>query len=395
MWSLDLSPVAWTLVGVVALCVILLLAVYRRRVAIVAGYPAVSEVDRATTGVDRDVAMPPVSVIVYADSDAAGLSRMLPMVLAQDYPAPFEVIVINDGKDEATADVVSRLQLDHRNLYLSFVPGDTRNLSRKKLALTIGIKAARHDVLLLTCADAVIPSSRWMSLMARHFRAASVDVVIGYAAPDFSASRGLGSRFRAFDFAASGMRYLSSAILGHPYRGTGWNLAYRRSLFFRHKGFSRTLNLRYGDDDLFVSEVSNRSNTAIELSAGSVPMIAPDDLSRFCRDVKRRRLFTASRLRVPSRGVFALCSVSVWAWLAASVAVVVLCWGNLVVAVFLLVAAVTLWTPLVMVWRRAASVLRCPSPGLLLPLLMLWRPVAEAVASIGARRARARNYTWQ
>lgn len=395
MWSLDLSPVAWTLVGVVAFCVIILLAVYRRRVAIVAGYPAVSEVDRATTGVERDVTMPPVSVIVYADSDAAGLSRMLPMVLAQDYPAPFEVIVINDGKDEATADFVSRLQLDHRNLYISFVPGDTRNLSRKKLALTIGIKAARYDVLLLTCADAVIPSSRWMSLMARHFRAASVDVVIGYAAPDFSASRGLGSRFRAFDFAASGMRYLSSAILGHPYRGTGWNLAYRRSLFFRHKGFSRTLNLRYGDDDLFVSEVSNRSNTAIELSAGSVPMIAPDDLPRFCRDVKRRRLFTASRLRVPSRGGFALCSVAVWAWLAASVAVVVLCWGNLVVAAFLLVAAVTLWTPLVMVWRRAASVLRCPSPGLLLPLFMLWRPVAEAVASIGARRARARNYTWQ
>lgn len=395
MWSLDLSPVAWTLVGVVAFCVIILLAVYRRRVAIVAGYPAVSEVDRATTGVERDVTMPPVSVIVYADSDAAGLSRMLPMVLAQDYPAPFEVIVINDGKDEATADFVSRLQLDHRNLYISFVPGDTRNLSRKKLALTIGIKAARYDVLLLTCADAVIPSSRWMSLMARHFRAASADVVIGYAAPDFSASRGLGSRFRAFDFAASGMRYLSSAILGHPYRGTGWNLAYRRSLFFRHKGFSRTLNLRYGDDDLFISEVSNHSNTAIELSAGSVPMIAPDDLPRFCRDVKRRRLFTASRLRVPPRRVFALCSVAVWAWLAASVAAVVLCWGNLVVAAFLLVAAVTLWTPLVMVWRRAASVLRCPSPGLLLPLFMLWRPVAEAVASIGARRARARNYTWQ
>lgn len=393
MWSLDLSPVAWTLVGVVAFCVIILLAVYRRRVAIVAGYPAVSEVDRATTGVDRDVAMPPVSVIVYADSDAAGLSRMLPMVLAQDYPAPFEVIVINDGKDEATADIVSRLQLDHRNLYLSFVPGDTRNLSRKKLALTIGIKAARYDVLLLTCADAVIPSSRWMSLMARHFRAPSVDVVIGYAAPDFSASRGIGSRFRSFDFAASGVRYLSSAILGHPYRGTGWNLAYRRGLFFSHKGFSRTLNLRYGDDDLFVSEVSGSANTAIELSAGSVPMIAADDLPRFCRDVKRRRLFTSSLLRVPSRGVFRLCSVAVWAWLAATVAALVICWGNLLVTGFLLVAAVALWWPLVVTWRRAASVMRTASPGPMLPLLMLWRPVAEAVAYIGARRAR--NYTWQ
>lgn len=393
MWSLDLSPVAWTLVGVVALCVILLLAVYRRRVAIVAGYPAVSEVDRASTGVDRDVAMPPVSVIVYADSDAAGLSRMLPMVLAQDYPAPFEVIVINDGKDEATADFVSRLQLDHRNLYISFVPGDTRNLSRKKLALTIGIKAARHDVLLLTCADAVIPSSRWMRLMARHFRVPSVDVAIGYATPDFSASRGLVSRFRAFDFAASGMRYLSSAILGRPYRGTGWNLAYRRSLFFSHKGFSRTLNLRYGDDDLFVSEVSVCSNTAVELSAGSVLMISGEDLPRFCREVKRRRLFTSSLLRVPSRGVFGICSVAVWAWLAATVAALVICWGNLIVAGFLLAAAVTLWAPLVTAWRRAASVISSPSPGLLLPLLMLWRPVAGVVAYIGARRAR--NYTWQ
>lgn len=70
------------------------------------------------------------------------------MIFAQDYPAPLEVIVVNDGKNEDVRDAVTRLRTRHRDLHITFTPMQARNLSHKKLAVTVGIKAASHDAVL-------------------------------------------------------------------------------------------------------------------------------------------------------------------------------------------------------------------------------------------------------
>src|SRR3546814_6331128 len=45
--------------------------------------------------------------------------------------------------------------------------------------------------------------------------------------------------------------------------GVGRNLSYKRSRFFRHKGFASHLHLRSGDDDLFVNRAASKENTRI------------------------------------------------------------------------------------------------------------------------------------
>ena len=45
--------------------------------------------------------------------------------------------------------------------------------------------------------------------------------------------------------------------------GVGRNLSYKRALFFKNKGFASHLHIAPGDDDLFINEVANASNTAI------------------------------------------------------------------------------------------------------------------------------------
>lgn len=382
------SPVAGALLGVSLMCALFIELSYRRRLQ------AVSSAGLDEAGDEGRVGAVPVSVIVYAGADSEGLAQMLPAVLGQRYDAPFEVIVINEGKSDVTDSVVTRLQLSHSNLYQSFTPGDTRNLSRRKLALTIGIKAARHEVVLLTCADAVIGSDGWLSAMCRHFSRPGVELVLGYAAPDLSATRGLEARWMSYDSAAAGMQYLSSALTGHPYRGNGWNLAYRLRLFFDNKGFSRSLNLRYGDDDLFVNEVAREDNTAVELSDGSVLAIRDDDMGRFCREMRRRRLFIAPMLRTGERRYFGLCSATLWGWMVSSVAAVAMDWRNVVTWGAAVVIAALLWVPLVAAWRRVSVVLKARRLCLTLPLMMLWRPVVNLSTRLYVWRNRDRNYTW-
>ena len=99
---------------------------------------------------DDVLTWPEASIIVYSQNDPAPLENLLPVILAQNYPANFEVIVVNDGDSVDVRNTVGTLSDIHRNLYLTHTPDGARSLSRKKLGITLGIKAARHDIVVLT-----------------------------------------------------------------------------------------------------------------------------------------------------------------------------------------------------------------------------------------------------
>lgn len=390
MFSLQLSIPTITLLSITFFIVALLLLIYRRRVASVARYA--SKCDNA----ENPTELPRASVIVYADIDteAQQLSAMLNQVLNQEYPVAYEIIVINDGSSHTTRQVVEQLELKHPNLYLSFTPDDTRNLSRKKLSLTIGIKAARNEVVVLTCADTKISSSKWLASMTRHFSTGS-DIVIGYADIDPTTDRQYGKRRRAFATANEAMQYLSSAIASKPYRGIGYNIAYRRSVFFDNKGFSRSLNLLQGDDDLFIDEIARRYNTAVELSSDSHISIITDRPRAFYRTMRLNRSFTHRFLKGAPRILFGFCSLLFWLWLAASAATIASDWDNAIVggAVFLL--ALALWIPILVAWRHTLRAIHSRRLLFTLPMLIMIQPFSNLIYRIKANSRHNRNYTWQ
>ena len=166
----------WLLVGA-AVCALLLAAILFFRVRNVAEYRRRADSERPDK---PDADYLPVSVIVYSQSESESLAELLPMLLKQDYPAAFEVIVVNDGESVDVRDTVSLLRASHPNLYLTFTPQGVVNLSRKKLALTLGIKAARYDVVALTTAAVEIESTQWLRRRMRPFGSDSpVALVIG------------------------------------------------------------------------------------------------------------------------------------------------------------------------------------------------------------------------
>lgn len=243
---------------------------------------------------------PGVSVIIAAHNEGFNLSHYLPVLLTQDYPT-YEVIIVDDGSEDNTREVVERYMTRDPRVHMTFVPYGARVRSTKKLALTLAAKAAQYDYLLLTDADCCPESNRWISEMMEGFLAperecrTSKDIVLGFGA--YFYEKGHINRLVRYDTLFNGLHYLGAALCGHPYMGVGRNLAYRKSLFFGSGGFTHLMDNKAGDDDLFVNHTATRDNTAVELRREAFTWSIAKSTFKECWQQKRRHLSVSPAYR--------------------------------------------------------------------------------------------------
>jgi glycosyltransferase involved in cell wall biosynthesis len=211
------------------------------------------------------VASVPVSVIISARNERENLRSHVPLFVSQNYP-DFEVIVVNDRSFDGTGELLKEMEEQYDRLKVVTVLENDRFSTGKKFALTMGIKAAKNEHLLFTDADCRPASDNWLALMAANF-SGSNEIVLGYG--PYQKTKGFLNAFVRFETVKTGINYLSAALKGRAYMGVGRNLAYTKSLFFKVKGFASHMHVLSGDDDLFVNQNANRTNTVIELHPGA------------------------------------------------------------------------------------------------------------------------------
>lgn len=207
----------------------------------------------------------PVSVVLMAHNQADALRRNLPAILEQEYNT-FEVIVVNNASTDGTEDVLKELELTYPHLRHTFTPAGARYVSQKRLSLTLGIKSARYEWLLLTEADSRPLTPYWLRSMSHHF-GPDIQMVLGYA--NYEPVKNRLMRKALFFNLFHQMQYLPWVLRHKAYRCHPSNLAYRKSLFMSHQGFASDVNLLEGAAELLVNRHSTKMNTAVELSPES------------------------------------------------------------------------------------------------------------------------------
>lgn len=217
----------------------------------------------------------PVSIIIIADNSSQELNKHLPAFLSQDYPAGYEVIVVV-GKNEDDTDDVLKTFGGHGNLYTTFVPDSSRYMSRRKLAITLGVKAAKNDLILLTDAECCPDTDKWIQSMAGTCIVNNADMVIGYSNYDAETKH-----FRIFERLFREYSFMREAAQGHPYAIAGNNLMIKKSMFMEGKGFQGNLKYLRGEYEFIVNKYGELNNVAVSTS--------PD--SYLAEDVPTKRTF--------------------------------------------------------------------------------------------------------
>lgn len=255
---------------------------------------------------------PPISVLICAKNEAGNLKAFLPKIINQNYP-DFEIVLINDASFDDSLEVMESFQEKHNNIKIVNVQNNEAFWGSKKYALTLGIKASKHDHLLFCDADCVPKSPSWITKMAGNF-ANDKKFILGYGAYKKSKHSILNALVR-FETLLTAIQYFSYAKAGNPYMGVGRNLAYHKTEFFNTNGFMSHMNIRSGDDDLFINEAATKNTTTIEFSEGShTESIAPNSLSVWFQQ-KRRHVSTAKNYKLKDQfflGLFYTSQILFW-----------------------------------------------------------------------------------
>ena len=247
----------------------------------------------------------PVSVIVCARDEDENLARNLPGLLVQDYSTSHEVIVVNDNSTDDTKYVLQELKKTFKTLHVVELSQEAKHINGKKYPLSIGIKEAKHEVVLLTDADCVPASEHWIRLMQDGYQE-NTEIVLGYGS--YHKRPGLLNKLIRFETFHAGIQYLSYALAGIPYMGVGRNISYKKGLFFRHKGFSSINHIPGGDDDLFVNKAASRQNTEIVIDKDAITLSAPKTTWKEWRKQKLRHYTTAKYYKTKHKFLLGLYS---------------------------------------------------------------------------------------
>ena len=224
--------------------------------------PAEEEVEAIAESIVSDEQqpnLPPITIILTPHDNAQELAKNLPLYLNQDYPTDFQVIVVAPQNDHETGDVLKRFAANP-HLYSTFIPESSRYMSKKKLAITLGVKAAKYGWVIMADINCYPTNDNWLQAIARNCKE-NKELVVGYTRYEEETPA-----YRQFE-----RHYIARYIMREYQRNKAYAcpfnaLAFRKATFLREEGFRGNLKYIRGEYDFMVNKYAKGSNLAFENS---------------------------------------------------------------------------------------------------------------------------------
>ena len=267
-----------------------------------------------------DEELEPVSVVLCARDAYEYLVELIPALLQQDYP-DFEIVVVNDCSDDETEEYLKDLERKETRVKPVQLKQHLNFFNGKKFPLSMGIKSAKNDLIVLTECNCMPVNDQWLRSVVNRYNNRT-EIVIGYS-PYVQKKSSL-NRIIRFDALQNGLLYLSAALNRHPYMGVGKNLSYRKELFYRNKGFISHYTTTVGEDDLFISQVATKKNTEVLIDAENAILTTPTNSFHLWARQKSSRYSTVSKYSVRARLTLSLFYLSQFLFYASFIALLCL-----------------------------------------------------------------------
>lgn len=211
--------------------------------------------------------VPPVSIIITAHNQEDVLRQKLPILLGQEYSNDYEIIVVDISSLDETIPLLEALEEEYPNLRHTATPATARDISLQRLALTLGIKAADNEWVVLLSPDCNPSGTEWLRSLCASCTPEK-DAVQAFV--HYGKVRGWNAHKWQFMKLWQQMLWIPFNEHHAPYRSDESCLCYRRSKFLEHQGFASHANLIAGAEELMINHNVKRGHFTTAFASQSI-----------------------------------------------------------------------------------------------------------------------------
>lgn len=191
------------------------------------------------------------SILIPFRNEVENLPDLLKSIEALEYPKQlFEVILVDDDSEDGSAELIKIFLTKSRN-DIKIISNERTTNSPKKDAISTAIKHAKHEWIITTDADCVLPKY-WLDSFDQFIQKTNTKCIVAPVSY-FEKEYFLG-RFQLLDLLSLQGATMGGFGIGKPFLCNGANFAYQKSLFNELSGFEGNTNIASGDDIFFLEK---------------------------------------------------------------------------------------------------------------------------------------------
>lgn len=194
------------------------------------------------------------SILIPFRNEANDLPELLVSLKTLDYPlSRFEIIFIDDDSEDDSVQIINTFITGNPPFDVRLIENCRRSQSPKKDAITTAIGIAKHEWILTTDADCIVPK-KWLQVYHHFILEHHPTLLAGPVL--YQADSSFVQQYQQFDGLSLQGVTMGSFGLTNPILCNGANLGYLKNAFHEVKGFNGNDHLASGDD-MFIMEKIN------------------------------------------------------------------------------------------------------------------------------------------
>ncbi|WP_406682660.1 glycosyltransferase [Seonamhaeicola sp. MEBiC1930] len=198
------------------------------------------------------------SILIPFRNEAEHLPELLKSISQLEYPQYlFEIIFIDDDSDDESVEIIKQVldtlsQRENTQTDVKIIKNERHSNSPKKDALTSAIKQTKHEWIITTDADCILPKY-WLSSYDEFIQQNNSKCIV--APVTYNSTNTFLNRFQLLDFLSLQGATIGGFGINKPFMCNGANFAYKKSAFNEVGGFEGNSNIASGDDIFLLEKI--------------------------------------------------------------------------------------------------------------------------------------------
>jgi len=219
------------------------------------------------------------SIIIPFRYEAKNLPALLESISKLKYPKEnFELIFVDDESEDDSVIIIERFfksfngtltlrqaqcdtQVSDEKIQFKIIENNRKSKSPKKDAITEAIKISKHEWVVTTDSDCLLPEN-WLVALNRFISENNPTMIVGPV--KYTLNNSLINNYQQLDNFSLQTTTVGAFGWNHPILCNGANLAYKKEEFDTVSGFSENDHIASGDDVFLLEKFRNRNPKSVQ-----------------------------------------------------------------------------------------------------------------------------------